>query len=227
MPTFRVRVSDGKTEAVLVENFASEAQIRELLPKRGWTEIRDIEAVPDTRAGEGAAPIPPPIRAGQLRQTGSWAYLPEALARQHPLHGIGGWTAVLLALLIVGAIYGAWGLLRLADALGAGAGPIALLVFALLLAIEALNIAVIVLLLQKSRAFPVCFIVLAGLGLALTLGALLLGTASVGRMVGLAANLVWLLYVILSSRVNLTFLNRLPREDDWLKRGLERGAGRS
>jgi hypothetical protein len=47
-----------------------------------------------------------------------------------------------------------------------------------------------------------------------------LGNYSAGNIGGIIGNVIWLSYVLMSRRVNVTFRRRVEREDEWLARGL-------
>jgi hypothetical protein len=224
MPYFRVRVSDGKAESILEEKFENEVRLRDQLPKRGWTII-SVEQIaePTPRPAAPTEEPPPAIRADQIREDGGWAYLPPELAAQHPLYGIGGWTGLLLAMLIVGALLGLWALIQFVPLLRYGDLFIAL--FVAVLAIEIVSLVTIILLIRKSRAFPIWYFSLAGSSIAMTLLLFALGggarAADIGNLIG---SIIWISYVLMSRRVNVTFRKRVEPEDEWLKQGLAAAA---
>jgi hypothetical protein len=164
MPYFRVRVHNGKSESVFEEEFRDEARLRDQLPKRGWTNILSVEQIEEPSAAAPPPETPPtPIRAAQIRDDGSWVHLPQELAEQHPLHGIGGWTGLLLAMMILGALGGLWALFLLGSLLAYGGLAFAL--FGMVLVLQLLNLASIVLLVSRSPAFPTVFIILAAISI--------------------------------------------------------------
>jgi hypothetical protein len=223
MPRYRIRASDGKDEQVWEETFASEARLYEELPKRGWSNVISVQPAPEPAPTPASAENPPPpIRADQIREEADWVYLAQELAEQHPLHGIGGWTGLLLALMILGAAIGLWALFQLGGLLAYG-GLIVVL-FLAVLAVQILNIVTIVLLINRSPAFPPTFIALSVISIVLTLILLALGDFSVGNIIGMISQILWLCYVLMSRRVNVTFRRRVEREDEWLKQGLAAGA---
>ena len=226
MPYFRARVHDGKTESVVEEKFKDEASLREQLPRRGWVTILGVEEIP----GPAAAPTPteaqaPPIRADQIRDAGAWTYLWQELAERHPLHGIGGWTGLLLAQLVVGTTLGVFALATFVVIVGRDSvidvmlSPVPLL-FGALIIVEALQIACLVLLLMRSRAFPVCFTIFAVWSAAFVVLANLLLGPDVRSIASLITVLGWTVYIVVSVRVNVTFRRRVERDDDWLNKGL-------
>ncbi len=227
MPHFRIRVSDGKTETAIEETFENEERLREQLPKRGWTMILGVEPIADPAppAAQSEAP-PPPIRADQIREEGNWVLLPPEIAAQHPLHGIGGWTMLLLVQLVAGVIFGALAFVALGMMFTQNAIDSIISILPLLLGVlvvaEMLQIGCIVLLLMRSRAFPVCFMVFvawsAGFVILANLG--LQGGPDVRSIVSLITVLAWAAYVVVSTRVNVTFRHRVERNDEWLQRGL-------
>ena len=217
MPHFRVRATNGRAEVVIEESFADEAEVGAILARRGWTTILSVEPIAAPAAAADATPAPP-IRADQIRTDGEWVYLPQELAEQHPLHGIGGWTGLLLALMLLGAALGRWSLFQLGALLGQGGLVVGFFVFAL--AVQALNAATIVLLIIQSRAFPATFIALSVIAVVLIVVLMAFGDSGIGNVVGIVTQILWLLYVLMSRRVNVTFRRRVEREDEWLTRGL-------
>lgn len=162
---------------------------------------------------------PPVIRADQIHEEGNWVYLPPEIAAQHPLNGIGGWTGLLLAMMILGGLLGLWALIQFAALLPYGGPFVALFVAVLIL--QVLNLVTIILLIRKSSAFPTWYVILAGLSIAMALLIFALGGGfRAADIVGLVSSLAWLCYVLVSRRVNVTFRGRVERNDEWLRRGL-------
>jgi hypothetical protein len=220
VPYFRVRATNGRAEIVIEESFADEAELRAVLPQRGWTTILSVEpiAAPTTAGAPDAIP-PPPIRADQLREDGEWVYLPQELAEQHPLHGIGGWTGLLLALMVLGTVLALVPMFQLGSYLSDGGGLV-VAIFLAVLAVQIVNVVAIVLLVNRSPAFPPTFVALTVIGLVLTVVLFALGDVGIGNIVGMITQILWLCYVLMSKRVNVTFRRRVEREDEWLKQGL-------
>ena len=227
MPHFRIRVSDGKTETVIEEKFENEDRLRQQLPKRGWTNILSVEPVAEL--APPAAPSeasPPPIRADLIRQEGNWIYLPPEIAAQHPLYGIGGWMILLLIQLVAGVVAGALafaalGMLFTQNVIDAIISALPLLLGVLAIA-EILHIACIVLLLMRSRAFPICYMVLAAwsAGFVILANLSLQGGPDFRSIASLFSVLAWVVYIVVSTRVNITFRYRVEPNDEWLQRGL-------
>jgi hypothetical protein len=220
MPYFRIHVSDGKIESVIEEKFESEARLREQIPKRGWTTIPGVEPIsePTPQSAAPAESLPPAIRADQIREHGNWVYLPAEIAAQHPLHGIGGWTGLLLAIMIISGLFGLWPAFQLAQLLRYG--DLFVMLFVAVLALQVMNLVTIVLLIKQSRAFPTWFIILAGSSIAVTLFFFALGSVRAAEIGNVVSNIIWLTYVLISRRVNVTFRGRVEREDEWLQKGL-------
>jgi hypothetical protein len=188
-------------------------------------------------AKDDQAPAPPAYELALRRQTvrGSWIYLPEEIARQHPLYGIGGWTGVLLALLIAHAGFAVWAVVTELGPKGLATMiiiPLFAIVLLPVLALAGLVIACPILVLKRSPAFPACFIIAAALAIAFSIISLFgsLDEPSSRILVAgfatyLVLNLGALLYVFFSARVNVTFRKRVRRSDPWVKAEGSSGGG--
>lgn len=143
-----------------------------------------------------------------------WIKLSRAQARQHPLYGIGGW---LVALAIFVAIGLAMGIVELFDFWATtDHGGLSAWIMAGLRSLMAVWASLIfILLLARSRAFPVAFVAYAmfyiiylglfGLAFAyVTHGAVFAGVAA-----AVPLHLLAIAYVLLSRRVNVTFRRRV------------------
>ncbi len=165
-------------------------------------------AVTESETGKPADRKPPPIVV--LRREGSWAYLDEPSARSHPLYGVEGWAALLgVSLAFIGP---AIAILQLLQNRATG------LEFAIEAALTALVIGyalfVAYLLWAQSAGFRLHYTILAGIGLAFGLIALVIEPVSALREMAVAV--VWLAYVYLSRRINVTTLKRVRLGDPYL-----------
>ena len=210
MPRYSARVSNGTMESTVEEEAASEAALRQSLAARGWTNVVSVR--------EMSEPDP------DIREEGEWTYVPVHIAEQHPLYGVGGWMALLMVLLAIGAAFGVFTFFRLAGHFSES-GTIAFLVI-LLGITTAAQIACLVLGARKSAAFPPLFITLAVLSIAAAVLGMMLDRASLGDLLAIAVNALWIGYVVVSRRVNVTYRRRVANSDAQFADVLDRARGR-
>jgi hypothetical protein len=210
MPRYSARVSNGTMESTVEEEAASEAALRQALAARGWTNVLAVR--------EFEPPDP------EIREDGPWTYVPVHIAEQHPLYGVGGWMALLMVLLAIGAAFGVFTFFRLAGHFGQG-GLIAFLVV-LLGVTTAAQIACLVLGAMKSPAFPPVFIVLAVLSIVFAVIGMAQDRASLADIAAVVINAIWIGYVSVSRRVNVTYRRRVANTDAQFADVLDRARGR-
>lgn len=169
-------------------------------------------AEPDERQAPSLGRAPP--AALPAPDAHGWIKLTRAQAAQHRLYGIGGWLVVLAIFVAIGF---AMGIVELVDFWATtDHGGLSAWIMAGLRSLMALWAALIfVLLLARSRAFPVAFVAytmfyiiylgLFGLAFAhVTHGAVFAGVAA-----AVPLHLLAIAYVLLSRRVNVTFRRRV------------------
>lgn len=225
MRQYRIIVSDGQRETEIVGAYASIQAAREDAQARGFKYILSIW---EDHSGEKApGDQPPPSRPPEvhalpprdrIRPTtdGKWVILDPVEAARHPLYGVGGWLNFLAVLLILGAVGIAIEAIQLVF-LAAGYPPAAIAAIVVLLLVV-LQVWMIYLLFQKSPIFPTAFFVVSGIGIGLTaLGLMLDGRVHLSSLIGIGVGAIWMCYMVISVRVNVTYKHRISPDDPMLK----------
>lgn len=199
-----------------ISHEARRAAIADMMAKAEARDARPADADPAAAEPEerqepslGAAPPPEAVPDAH-----GWIKLSRAQARQHPLYGVGGWLVLIAIFVAIGL---AMGIVELLDFWATtDHGGLSAWIMAGLRSLMALWAALIfILLLARSRAFPITFVAyamfyiiyLALFGLAfayVTHGAVFAGVA-----VAVPLHLLAIAYVMLSRRVNVTFRRRV------------------
>jgi hypothetical protein len=219
MRQYRIIVSDGQRETEIVGEYASVDAAREDMKARGYTDVRSIEEV--SGAAPNADPPPPRERiAGRPTPDGQWLELDPADAQRHPLYGVGGWLALLAVILIVGAVLvaiTAFQLLNMAFS-GEGSPGVLMIVMGFILPAFLVQIWLIVLLFRLSPIFPAALLIVSGMAIALGVPSMLAFPPPAPRdLVSIAVIAIWMAYLVLSVRVNVTFKHRVRPGDPLLK----------
>jgi hypothetical protein len=158
--------------------------------------------------GNSADRKPPPVTV--LRRDGSWAYLDEASAKSHPLYGVEGWAALLgISLGFIGPAIAIFQILQ-----SRATGQEFAIEVALTAVLIGYSLFVAYLLWTEAPKFRMHYTILAGIGLILNLLALVVEPTSAIRDMATAA--IWLAYVYLSRRINVTTLKRVRVGDPYL-----------
>ena len=154
------------------------------------------------------------LAKGTISASNGWVYLPEKLANQHPLYGNGGWSALLLfGVLIYGPlrILASWIIQSSQPALSMG-------ILISLATLIPLIIAGLLLLTHHTEAQKYFYA-----AFALHLASVLLRLAfEKSPMAGPAAAIIvptgiWVSYIWLSKRINVTTQNRVRPNDPFLQ----------
>jgi hypothetical protein len=209
MPRYSARVSNGTMESTVDEAAESEAALRHVLAERGWTNVISVREKAEADPG--------------IRDEGAWTYVPDHIAQQHPLYGVGGWLAVLMVLLAIGAAFGVFSFFSIVGLFGQS-GLLTFLVILLGVTVVA-QIACLVLGGTKSAVFPPFFMAIAALSIAFSLFSMMLGQPSTGDIIAVVVNAVWIGYVAVSRRVNVTYRRRVSNTDAQFADVLDRARG--